>query len=83
VDLSRINSAGSTMVGSVYRNKMCHLCELINNNLDGIVLLGGVWQPNNEIHAYIFLFLGWYRQGLNCTGYFQVASFYSSARLTL
>jgi hypothetical protein len=43
-------------VGSVYRNKMCHLFESIHNNPYGIMLLGGVEQSNNEIHTYVFPF---------------------------
>ena len=43
-------------IGSVFRKEMCRVREIIDNSPYGIMLLRGAWQPNNEIHTYVFLF---------------------------
>src|SRR6185436_14509820 len=65
------------IIGGVHWDEMSRLCKSIHDNPNGVVLLGCVWQSNNEIHTYVFPFPRWDRKRLKQTGYSQVAGFYS------
>jgi len=53
----------SSIVGLVAWNEVCHLWKTINHHKDGVFVPLSLWQAKDEIHANIFPWEAWNRQG--------------------
>jgi len=51
------------IMGLVTWDEVCHLREAINHYKDGVLVPLSSWQPKYEVHANIFPWEAWNRQG--------------------